>query len=302
MALWTNGPHRKYLTPRLGVLHQYPPRALALPPAKHRRSGAIDLPSISIVTPSFNQGKFIARTIDSVLDQNYPKLEYVVQDGGSTDNSISILERFNGRLTRWNSAPDAGQAQAINRAFTTPTGDLMAWINSDDLLLPGALDYVGEWMSRHPQVDVIYGHRVLIDADDREVGRWLLPPHRDETLMWADFVPQETMFWRRSLWTRVGGSLDESFQFALDWDLLLRFRSAGARIIRVPRFLGAFRVHSQQKTSAQIDDLGLREMDRLRQRCHGRAVSQEEVEERTRGYVREHLLYHYLYRLGVLRY
>ena len=132
-------------------------------------------------------------------------------------------------------------AQAINRGFAHSTGDIMAYLNADDLLLPGSLNFVAAYFEAHPDIDVVYGHRVLIDADGAEIGRWVLPPHEDEVLSWADFVPQETLFWRRDMGERAGGAMDESFRFALDWDLLLRFRDAGARFVRLPRFLGAFR-------------------------------------------------------------
>ena len=141
---------------------------------------------------------------------------------------------------------------------------------------------------------MLYGHRIIIDQDDREVGRWVLPPHEDEILSWADYVPQETLFWRRHIWESVGGGLDESFQFALDWDLLLRFRDAGARFARLPRFLGAFRVHPQQKTSAWMADLGNREMGRLRKRCHGREVTEEEIQQHVRPYLRKHVVHRLL--------
>jgi GT2 family glycosyltransferase len=165
------------------------------------------------------------------------------------------------------------------------------------MLLTGALDYVATFFGQHPEVDVIYGHRVLIDANDAEVGRWVMPSHQDEILVWADFIPQETLFWRRQAWDRVGAALDESFHFAMDWDLLLRFRSAGIRFARVSQFLAAFRVHPQQKTSAQMSEVGLKEMDRLRTREHGRAVSDYEVDRHVGPYLRRHLLHHGMYRL-----
>ena len=123
-------------------------------------------------------------------------------------------------------------------------------------------------VARHPKVDVIYGHRIIIDGHDGEIGRWILPRHDRATLEWIDYVPQETLFFRRRAWTAVGG-LDPSFQFALDWDLLARFQQAGARIVRVPYFLGCFRVHSEQKTSAHIHTTGHEEMTRIRTRIHG---------------------------------
>src|SRR5262249_1995819 len=179
---------------------------------------------IAIVTPSFNQGAFLERTLASVLGQQYPRLEYVVQDGGSTDGTLAVLQRYRDQLTHWESVRDRGQAHAINLGFRRTTGDIMAYLNSDDLLFPGALAFVARYFAAHPQVDVVYGHRVIIDEQDQEVGRWVLPPHEDEVLSWTDPVPQETVFWRRRVWERVGGAMDESFQFALDWDLLLRFR------------------------------------------------------------------------------
>ena len=153
----------------------------------------------------------------------------------------------------------------------------MAYLNSDDLLLPGAVPYVTAYFAAHPEVDVVYGHRVFIDADDQEIGRWVLPPHSDRMLLWADYVPQETLFWRRRIWDRIGGALDESFQFAMDWDLLLRFRNAGARIVRLPRFLGAFRVHPEQKSQALRLSVGEKEMALLRLRQHGREVTRQEI-------------------------
>lgn len=123
-----------------------------------------------------------------------------------------------------------------------------------------------------------------------------MPPHDHDVLSWADYVPQETLFWRRRIWNKAGGHIDESFQFAMDWDLLLRFRDAGANFVRLPRFLAAFRVHPSQKTSANISDIGFREMERLRFRCHGRAVSPQEVTEGVYFYVARHILHDKLVR------
>jgi hypothetical protein len=178
----------------------------------------------------------------------------------------------------------------------------MAYLNSDDLLLPGALHYVARYFAAHPEVDVVYGHRVLVDAEGLEVGRWILPPHRDRHLRFADYVPQETLFWRRRIWERAGGRVDESFQFAVDWELLMRFLDAGARIVRLPRFLGAFRVHAQQKTSLQLAGIGALEMDRLRSRYHGRGLSHEEVRRGLVRFMLAHAICRRLYQVGLLRY
>jgi glycosyltransferase involved in cell wall biosynthesis len=292
-------PLRRSFGPYLGVLHQYPPRRWR-PPAPFRGSLPSPPPVISVVTPSYNQARFLPRTVESVLGQCYPRLEYIVQDGGSTDGTPALLERYRARLAHCESRRDNGQADALNRGFRRATGEVLAYLNSDDLLLPGALACVADYFRRHPEVDVLYGHRIIIDPEDHEVGRWVLPPHDDDVLSWSDLVPQETLFWRRGIWEAVGGRVDESFRFALDWDLLLRFRAAGARFARVPRFLGAFRVHPAQKTSAWMDGIGRMEIDRLRRRCHGRGVTEEEVTRQVRPYLRRHMAHHLLYRAGVL--
>ena len=266
---------------QIGVLRHYAPRVLkwdeklgvgaSLDDARGRGQAAPL--QIALVTPSYGQEKFIERTLRSVLDQNYPRLAYVVQDGGSKDGSAAIIARHAASLRHWESVPDKGQADAIRRGFAhleaTLTPDtIMAWLNSDDLLAPGALRFVAEYFAAHPDVDVIYGHRIIIDDDDRDVGRWIMPRHHPKTLEWIDYVPQETLFWRRRAWDRAGG-IDPTFQFALDWDLLARFHQAGCRMVRVPYFLGAFRVHAEQKTSQAIHTTGAEEMRRIRTRFHG---------------------------------
>jgi glycosyltransferase involved in cell wall biosynthesis len=258
--------------------------------------------ALSIVTPSFNQGRFLERTLRSVLDQHYPKLEYIVKDGGSSDETVDILKRYQSSLTFCESAKDRSQAHALNLGFRHASGEIMAYLNSDDLLLPGSLHYVAAYFARHPEADVVYGHRVMVDENNSEVGRWVLPPHDDGVLSWADYVPQETLFWRRRVWERVGATFDESFDFALDWDLILRFRDVGARFVRLPRFLGGFRLHPQQKTASQLAHLGLHEMNRLRQRCNGRPVSYAEISRHIARYLFRHVFYHRLYLLGLLRY
>jgi glycosyltransferase involved in cell wall biosynthesis len=237
-----------------------------------------------------------------VLNQDYKHLEYIVQDGGSVDETRVILERFRPQLFHCESAKDRGQAHAINRGFSHSTGEIMAFLNSDDLLLPGALHYVASFFTKHPEVDVVYGHRVLIDEYDREIGRWVLPPHEDRALLWTDYIPQETVFWRRQIWERIGCGLDETLHSALDWDLLLRFRARGAKFVRLPRFLGAFRIHEAQKTQLGRTHLGQPEVARLRRRYHGRSIPRSERWLRVLPYMCKHLIYHRLYQLSLLQY
>lgn len=287
---------RDWSSPRLGTLRQHPPVQLRVPTGYLRTRVPFDAPTISIVTPSYEQGRYLSRTLSSVLEQHYPRLEYVVQDGGSEDETPGVLERFGGALTSWTSEPDGGQADAINRGFARTSGEIMAYLNSDDLLLPGSLAYVAGYFAEHGDVDVVYGHRILIDELDRQIGRWVLPPHDEQVLSVADFVPQETLFWRRSIWERAGQRMDTSLSFAIDWDLLLRMRDAGARMVRLPRYLGAFRVHEQQKTSRE-QLLCRQETELLHRRVLGRTMSNEEASVRSRRYLRRHVVHHSAHRL-----
>lgn len=288
---------------RVGILDQYSARPLVIPNhyrtvSKKTQQGI--LPTISIVTPSYNQGRFIKRTIESILEQQYSNLEYVIQDGASNDNTLEILESFREKLAHIESRHDQGQANAINIGFQKTNGEIMAYLNSDDILLPGALHYVGNYFAQHPDVDVIYGNRIIINEDEEDIGRWVLPPHDDKMLLWSDFIPQETLFWRRTLWNKAGGSIDESYQFAMDWELLLRFRSVNANFNHIPRFLAAFRLHNFQKTSLQINTVGFEEMSRLRVQLHKRDVSLQEIRRNISPYVIRSMLYHRLHDIQAL--
>lgn len=282
--------------PRLGNLNQYAPREMSI--GLYQTNKNLNYyPLISIVTPSYNQGEFIERTITSILDQQYPKLEYYVQDGGSTDRTVEVLKQYQARLSGWASEPDSGQSQAINRGLSKTSGEIMAWLNSDDLLLPGALHVVADYFNRHPDIDVVYGNRLLIDENDKEIGRWILPGHNNEVLSWTDYVPQETLFWRRSIWEKAGGEIDESFRFAMDWDLLVRFRDAGAHFGHIDQFLGAFRIHASQKTSSEINEVGHQEMDRIRMRVLGSVPDQKAIRKAIFPYLIKHIAMDMNYRI-----
>jgi glycosyltransferase involved in cell wall biosynthesis/GT2 family glycosyltransferase len=262
----------------LGVLRQHPARSLCQERFPPQKRSARDLPSISIVTPSFNGGQTLGATIESVIDQNYPQLEYAVVDGGSADDTRHILARYQPKLSYCISEPDDGQAHAIVKGFAALNGDIMAYLNSDDMLMPGALSFVGNYFARHRNVDVIYGHRVIVDEAGQEVGRWILPRHDGRAVRFFDYVPQETLFWRRSLYEKVGG-INPAFHFAMDWDLLLRFIADGARIRRVPYFLACFRVHAAQKTHTLLHSVGERERLHLLAREHPEGCYQKYVRQ-----------------------
>ncbi|MEQ8482859.1 MAG: glycosyltransferase family 2 protein [Pseudomonadales bacterium] len=217
---------------------------------------------ISVVTPSFNQAKFIERTLQSVLNQGVPDLEYIVVDGGSDDGTVQILERYRPALTHLIIEPDDGQADAVAKGMRLATGDILAYLNSDDILLEGALAAVIQFFECNPEIDAVYSNRVFVDEDDSVTRFWILPPHSNYCMSRWDFIPQETCFWRRSLMERAG-PVDPRFQFALDYDLFVRMMKVG-RFARLNRFLAGFRVHPAAKSSTLYETLGRREIDRVR--------------------------------------
>ncbi|AOS44975.1 Hyaluronan synthase [Lacunisphaera limnophila] len=280
----------------------YPARPVR-PDKFPRTKPSASRPKLTIVTPSYQQARFLPETMRSVLEQSGVACDYVVRDGGSTDGSAEHIKTHAARLTAWSSERDQGQADAIARGFAQTTGtadDVMAWINSDDFYQPGALAYVADYFARHPDVDVIYGHRIVVNEDSQEIARWFLPQHDPVVLRLNDFVPQETMFWRRRIWDRVGG-IDPTFKFAMDWDLLLRFQAAGAKIVRVPYFLACFRVHAAQKTSAVMHSTGQEEITRLRERTFGRPFPPEELERNPTllRYLRRSAFIEFLWKCGL---
>ncbi|MBM3711936.1 MAG: glycosyltransferase [Actinobacteria bacterium] len=291
---------RNFFTPKLGVLSQYPPKELIIKSIDNRITDLSSAPKISIVIPSYNQAEFLNRTIRSVIDQKYPNLDLIICDGGSNDGSKEIINKYDRYLTYYVSEKDNGQADAINKGFRKSSGDLMAYINSDDIYLPGAFAIVSNYFDQYPDVDVIYSHRVLIDKNDQEIGRWILPKHDNRILLWADFIPQETLFWRRNIWEKVGSSIDELYQFALDWDLLLRFQESGAKIVRIPNFLAAFRVHPDQKTIKQISSLGEEEMHRIRKKYIGRDVTYSEIKKNIFFYLIKSEILYKLFKLHLI--
>lgn len=218
-------------------------------------------PTFSIVTPSYNQGNFVEWTVRSVFEQRYPNIEYIFMDGGSSDDTLTRIAPWQERFAHFESGPDGGQSAAIAKGFALARGDIMAYLNSDDVLLPGALNYVADYFARHPEVDFVYGHRCIVNDRNEVTGHWILPPHSSFMMRRWDLIPQETCFWRRRLFEREG-NIDPSFQFAMDYDLFVRYMRSG-RFRRVNRFLGAFRVHPNAKTSTQVETVGAREIRKV---------------------------------------
>lgn len=220
-----------------------------------------DLPKFSIVTPSFNQGEYVEWTVRSVLLQRYPNLEYIFMDGGSDDGTIERLERYRAYFSRFESEPDLGQADALARGLLGSTGEIMAYLNSDDLLAPDTLQFVARFFAENPRIDALYSHRCAINESNVVIYYWILPRHSSYLQSRWDLIPQETCFWRRSLWERAG-NIDPSFDFAMDYDLFFRFMRVG-RFRRVNRFLGAFREHGGSKTVKTLNTRGVEEVQRV---------------------------------------
>jgi glycosyltransferase involved in cell wall biosynthesis len=231
------------------------------------------LPRISIVTPSYNQAEYVEMTVRSVLLQRYPNLEYIVMDGGSTDGSREILDRYADRFAHYQSQKDGGQSDAIHQGFARSSGEIMAYLNSDDLLAPGALHFVAEYFAAHPEVDAIYSHRCTIDRQNKVISYWILPPHSNYLMKRWDLIPQETCFWRRRLFDACG-NIDSSLRFAMDYDLFLRYMAHG-KFARVNRFLGAFRYHDDSKTSRLLFAVGHGEIKQVQER-HGLKIGPRE--------------------------
>jgi glycosyltransferase involved in cell wall biosynthesis len=219
------------------------------PPEKGVRNSRI-----SLVTPSYNQGTFVERTVRSVVLQDYPDLEYFFMDGGSSDHTLTLVEPYRRWISHFSSGPDGGQAAALADAFRRSTGDIMGYLNSDDLLAPGTLSFVDAYFKRHPRVDAIYSHRVVIDPNDIVTRFWFMPPHSNFLLTRWPMIPQETCFWRRRLFQEMG-NVDPSISFAMDYELFVRYMQRG-KFVCVNRFLGAFRVHPGSKTSSAFDTQG----------------------------------------------
>jgi glycosyltransferase involved in cell wall biosynthesis len=251
-----------------------------------------------MVTPSYNQGNFIKRTIDSVLGQKYTNIKYIVQDGASTDNTIDILNEYGDRIV-FNSKKDNGQADAINKGFQLGEGEIMGFLNSDDVLLPDTLHFVNEYFQSHPDIDVVYGNRLIINEKDEEVGKWILPPFNAEAVKYIDYIPQETLFWRKRVWNKLKYGLDDSFRFALDWDLIIRLMQVDAKFKHIPYFLGAFRYHMEQKTSSQMSNYGWNEFQRVRLHTLGKSVSLDETHYLIMQYRIKSAIYGWLLERGI---
>lgn len=222
---------------------------------------------ISIVTPSYNQARYIEQTIKSVLSQDYPRIEYLIVDGGSTDGSQNIIKKYEDKLGWWVSEKDRGQTDAINKGFARARGDVLAWINSDDTYEPGAVTAAVAYLRDHPEVGMVYGDCNFINESGKVIGRFNSAQTNYRLLRRGyAHIAQQTMFFRADLWKQVG-PLDPSFYFAMDYDLWTRI-AARTEIKYVPQTWANFRLHSSGKTIL-ADDRCWPEMIRVHYRDGG---------------------------------
>ena len=218
--------------------------------ALHEASGRapLRLPKVTVVTPSFNQAAFLPETLESVAAQKGVAVEHIVLDGGSTDETPSILQQWDGRLAYWRSAPDAGQTAALAEGFAMATGEVMGWLNSDDTLCDNdVLAAVAEAFARHPEAVMVTGDTLLTDPAGRPVmlDTVLAPSHRQ--MRYAMAVPQQSTFFRRDAY-RAAGGMDTRFTYCMDYDLFERISRQG-KIVRIPRLVATFRLHPSAKTA-----------------------------------------------------
>ena len=220
----------------------------------HTSLSISSLPTISIVTPSYNQGKFIEETIQSVLLQGYPKLEYIIIDGGSTDDTLEVIRKYEPWITYWVSEQDHGQSHAINKGFNKATGEILAWVNSDDTYEPGALAKVGEFFGNFPNVDVLYGNANIIDKNSSQIGKVCSIPFNTTAHLYRTVpIPaQSAVFWRRKVFFD-SSMLNEDLHYVMDADLLVRFAESGASFFFLHTCFGSYRCHELSKTFSTSD-------------------------------------------------
>lgn len=207
-------------------------------------------PKISIITPSYNQGEFIEQTILSVLNQHYPNLEYIIIDGGSTDNSVEIIQKYSDKINYWVSEKDRGQADAINKGFKRASGEIVCWLNSDDTYCLHCFEHVAEAFNKNADVDVIYGDFLYTNEEGRPFyRRHVFNRLRYGTLLFHDYFGQPAVFFKKKVLDKIG-FLDETLTYAMDWDFFLRMKR-NCKMFHLPKVLATYRIHRHSKTSQE---------------------------------------------------
>jgi Glycosyl transferase family 2 len=213
------------------------------------------LPKISIITPSYNQGHFIEETIRSVVSQGYPNLEYIIIDGDSTDDTVEVIRRYESQITYWVSEPDRGQTHAINKGLAIATGDILAYLNSDDYYLPGTLQKIADYFQKHPQISLCHGHCRYVDEQGNKIGEQIADISKfDEIIdLWGvwwrkrQFVQPE-VFWSRRITEQIG-RFNESLYYVMDYEYWCRILRAGGQVGKVEAETTCFRFTATQKSN-----------------------------------------------------
>jgi|688.fasta_scaffold05340_20 glycosyltransferase involved in cell wall biosynthesis len=210
-------------------------------------------PAISIVTPSYNQGMYLEATIKSVIDQSYPDLEYIIIDGGSNDESIDIIKKYSNKLSYWISEPDHGHADALNKGFNQSNGEIMAWINSDDMLTPWSLNCVSQIFTEFPEVEWIQGFTSVWNNQGEMISATRNPKNIYDFLSGNyAWIQQESVFWRRSLWEKAGGFISEKTRYMVDGELWSRFFTHGI-LYNLDCIIGGYRLHNSNRAAKHIN-------------------------------------------------
>lgn len=229
-------------------------------------------PLVTIVTPSFNQAEYLEETIQSVLKQTYKNVEYILVDGASQDGTLEIIKKYEKRLTRWISEKDKGQTDAINKGFALAKGEILGWINSDDTLMPNAVEEAVAFLLQNPEVGLVYGDANYIDGSSKVIGKFPAAQTDLQKLRRGYVhIPQQASFFRKDLWDQVG-PLDDSFFFAMDYDLWTRLAQVSELSYQLGKLWGNFRLHEDAKTIA-ADDRCWPEMLRVHYREGGKWLS-----------------------------
>ena len=215
---------------------------------------AFTMKLVSLITPSFNQARYLEDTIQSVLSQDYPHIEYMLIDGASTDGSVEIIKKYENRLAFWISEKDNGQADAINKGFARAKGDIYAWVNSDDYYLPRAISTAVKFLEENPDVVLVYGDMLAVDEQGQTTNILKYKQLSLEDLLCFQIIGQPTVFFRREAFEKAGG-LDTTFHFLLDHHLWIRIAQQG-KILYIPQTWAAARYHAEAKNRAKAAEFG----------------------------------------------